>query len=150
MSNKKLKVAFLLLFIIIFIGASIFKIYKTYSTEEIPPEVLAIQQKSQDLPVSGEIIDGTRVIEVKAMQYSFIPDPIVVNKGEKVKFIIESVDIVHGFAISAYGIFEEDILPGNPREVEIIANNVGIFDAACSTFCGSGHRKMEAKFIVKE
>lgn len=150
MISKNPKIILLLLFIVVFVGAGIFKIYKTNRPEEIFSEVLKIQEKVQSLPLSGEVINGTRVINVKAMQYNFIPDPIVVNKGEKVKFIIESVDIVHGFAISAYGIFEDNILPGYPREIEIIANNAGIFDVACSTFCGAGHREMEAKFIVKE
>lgn len=140
----------LLIFIIVFVGSGAYKLYSLNQKEDIPEKVIKIQQKIQNFSLSGEIIDGVRVINIKAFQYSFDPDPIVVNKGESVKFIVDSVDVVHGFAISSYNIFESDIFPGSPREIEFVANNAGKFETTCSTFCGGGHREMEAVFIVKE
>ena len=145
-----MKKILLLIFIIIFISSGGYKLYRLNQKEDIPKEVIKIQQETQNFPLGGEIIDGVRIVKIRAYQYSFDPDPIVVNKGESVKFIVDSVDVVHGLTISSYNIFETDIFPGSPREIEFIANDAGKFEVTCSTFCGSGHRNMIGEFIVKE
>ena len=53
-----------------------------------------------DIPSVGD----TKVIEIKASQYLFEPAEIVVNKGDKVKLILKSVDVPHGIAIKDYNV----------------------------------------------
>lgn len=55
----------------------------------------------KDLSPSGELKDGVRVVEVKARQFEFEPETIVVRKGEKVRLEVTSEDVKHGIAISA-------------------------------------------------
>ena len=114
------------------------------------------QQKPEDLvgqgtPVpegnavsSGEIKEFT----MTAKQFAFTPETIEVNKGDKVKLTITSMDVPHGFSIPEYSI-NERLNPGKPVTIEFTANKEGTFTAFCSVFCGSGHSNMKGKLIVK-
>ena len=93
---------------------------------------------------SGEI----KEIKVTAKQFAFEPSTIEVNKGDKVKLIVTSVDVPHGIAIPEYGI-NERIDPGKPVTIEFTADKEGTFTAFCSVFCGSGHSNMKGKIIVR-
>lgn len=100
---------------------------------------------------SGKIVDGVRVIEVVTFKYGFDPDPVFVNEGDSVQFIVTSVDVPHGFQISPnYGIREDSIQMNEKRVVELVADEVGVFDMLCSSYCGSDHSVMKGKFIVKK
>ena len=87
-------------------------------------------------------------INVVAKQFSFTPDTIIVNKGDKVKLILTSEDVEHGFAISEYGI-NEKFSKENSALVEFTADKAGEFEIRCSVVCGSGHSGMKGKLIVQ-
>ncbi len=92
---------------------------------------------------------GTAVKEFKitAKQFQFEPSTIEVNKGDKVKLVITSMDVPHGFAISEYGI-NERLDPGKPVTVEFTADKQGTFTTFCSVACGAGHGNMKGQLIV--
>lgn len=52
--------------------------------------------------LSGALQEGVRVIEVTASKYKFVPDPIVVRLGEKIRLIVDSTDVTHGMAITEF------------------------------------------------
>lgn len=124
------------------------------------------QQKPEDLvgqgtPVSQEVPAGDAKVEEKvvadgavkeftitAKQFQFEPSTIEVNKGDKVKLVITSTDVPHGFKIAEYGI-NERLEPGKPTTIEFTADKQGTFTTFCSVFCGSGHSGMKGKLIVK-
>ena len=85
---------------------------------------------------------------ITAKQFSFTPDTIEVNKGDKVRLIVTSTDVPHGIAIPEYGI-NERLEPGKPVTIEFTADKQGSFAAFCSVICGAGHRDMKGKLIVK-
>jgi cytochrome c oxidase subunit II len=97
--------------------------------------------------LSGKIENGVRVIEVKASRYKFEPDPIVVKLGEKVRIMVTTADVEHGFAISEYKV-NLDISPGETRTAEFTADKAGEFTEYCTVFCGPGHMGMRGRFIV--
>lgn len=95
----------------------------------------------------------TQNVEVKefkitAKQFAFEPSTIEVNKGDKVRLIVTSMDVPHGIAISEYGV-NERLNPGEPVTIEFTAEKEGTFTTFCSQFCGSGHGNMKGKIIVK-
>lgn len=92
--------------------------------------------------------EAVKEINVVAKQFSFNPDPIIVNKGDKVKLILTSEDVEHGFAIVEYGI-NKRFSKENPVIVEFTADKTGEFRIFCSVFCGSGHSSMKGKLIVQ-
>lgn len=96
---------------------------------------------------SGKIEDGVRVIKVTAAKYKFTPDLIVVKFGEKVRFILVSVDVTHGLAISEFKV-KTDIRPKETAVVEFTANKEGTFRIFCNVYCGPGHSHMHGTLIV--
>lgn len=86
--------------------------------------------------------------KITARQFQFEPSTVEVNKGDKVKLIITSVDVPHGFSVPEYGI-NERLDPGKPVTIEFTADKQGTFTAFCSVFCGSGHSGMKGKIVVR-
>ena|SRR3989344_4542175 len=106
-----------------------------------------------EVEATGELIDGVRVIEITAFQYGFDPKLIVVNKGEKIKIIVNAVDVPHGFEIEGYTMHEYDIetviRPGIPLEIEFTADEEGVWEFICTIYCGFGHSQMKGIFVVR-
>ena len=93
---------------------------------------------------SGEV----KEFKLTAKQFAFEPSTIEVNKGDRVKLTVTSLDVPHGIAIPEYGI-NERLDPGNEVKIEFTAEKEGTFTAFCSVFCGSGHSSMKGKIVVK-
>lgn len=112
------------------------------------------KKKFDSLPLSGKVLNGVREIELKALQYRWEPENIVVSKGDKVRLAVTSVDVPHGFEL------EGIVIPGwNPDNVikegdkvtfELTAEEAGTWDIVCTGYCGPGHPGMKGKYIVRE
>jgi len=100
------------------------------------------------LEPSGELDNDVRVITATAFRYNFDPNPIVVNQGERVKIVMTSTDVTHGFLLPDYKI--NTLLPvGRPTTIEFVADKQGTFKFLCSVVCGSGHGSMKGKLVVR-
>ncbi|MCM8779365.1 MAG: cupredoxin domain-containing protein [Candidatus Omnitrophica bacterium] len=106
------------------------------------------QEEEKELVPSGELKDGVREVEVKAFQYGFSPDPIIVNKGEKIRLKVTSTDVTHGILIPEYKI-NVTLPPGETKVVEFLADKEGEFMLHCSVYCGIGHGRMHGRLIVR-
>lgn len=80
--------------------------------------------------------------KISAFKYYFDPNVITVKRGDRVKIIIDNVDVLHGIKIP------ELSLSGN-EVVEFTADKNGEFIWYCNTYCGSDHRQMQGKLIVQ-
>lgn len=87
-------------------------------------------------------------IRMTARKYTFHPDVITVNKGDRVQLVITAMDHDHGIAIPAFGV-NQRLKRGVPTTVSFVASKTGIFPFHCSVFCGLGHRHMKGKLVVK-
>ena len=117
-------------------------------------KIVAYEKEKYDkLPVSGRLIEGTRVVEIQAYQFYFEPATVVVNKGEKIRLIISAEDVPHGFEIEGIHIdgydIETVIRKGFPLTLEFTADEEGIWDMICTIYCGFGHSTMKGTFIVR-
>lgn len=77
------------------------------------------------------------------------PDVIRVTQGDTVRLRLTSADVVHGFALKAYGIEMHEVYPGKVKTIEFVADKPGTFLFACTIPCDSGHREMEGELIVE-
>lgn len=75
--------------------------------------------------LSGELVDGVRVVKVEAFRYGFNPDPIIVKEGEYVRLEITTNDVKHGLSIKDYKV-NVAIPKGETKTVEFLANKVGV------------------------
>ncbi|MBI2558544.1 cupredoxin domain-containing protein [Candidatus Woesearchaeota archaeon] len=114
---------------------------------EVPGQKQPIIEEpaTKDTEVSGI---NVKEFKITAKQFSFTPSTIEVNKGDKVRLIVTSMDVPHGIAIKEYGI-NERLEVGKPVTIEFTADKEGTFTAYCSVFCGSGHSGMKGNLIVK-
>ena len=107
----------------------------------------------KDNPLSGTVIDGVRVITLKANQFYFSPSTVVVNKGERVRLIVSAEDVPHGFEIEGLTIpgynIETVIRPGFPVAIEFTPDEKGVWEIICTIYCGFGHSTMKGTFVVK-
>ena len=111
------------------------------------------QHKYDNTPATGTMVDGVRVIHLKASQFAFDPVLIIVNKGEKIKLIIEAIDVPHGFEIEGYDIPGYDIntviRKGIPLEITFMADHEGVWEFLCTIYCGYGHSHMSGVFVIR-
>src|SRR3989339_471697 len=63
---------------------------------------------------------------VKAFKYGYSPDLITVNKGDKVRIIIDNTDVLHGIRIPDLAIKGNEIL-------EFTANKEGEISCCCNS-----------------
>jgi cytochrome c oxidase subunit 2 len=105
------------------------------------------KQSNKKPELSGKVVDGVREIKVVASRYKFVPDPILVKLGEKVRLIVTTVDVTHGLSLPEFKI-NLGIEPGETETAEFVADKEGSFGFFCSVYCGPGHPDMHGKFIV--
>lgn len=89
-----------------------------------------------------------REINIEMKQFEIIPSTITVDKGDRVKLIIKTLDVVHGFSLPDFNVETGPISPGNTIVKEFTANKVGSFSFKCSVYCGSGHQGMQGLLII--
>ena len=95
-----------------------------------------------------EAIDSTRTIDVTVSRYAFAPERIEVHAGTPIRLNIVSVDGTHGFQVKALGLNASIPAGGRTVVVELTPTAVGTFEITCSEYCGRGHSRMKASFIV--
>ena len=74
------------------------------------------------------------------------PPTLVIPQGERVRYILTSHDVIHGFWIPAFMIQIQN-LPGVTNHLEFTANKIGEFPGRCNILCGRAHSQMV--FTVK-
>ncbi|PIN87528.1 cytochrome C oxidase subunit II [Candidatus Woesearchaeota archaeon CG10_big_fil_rev_8_21_14_0_10_32_24] len=107
---------------------------------DIPQEQPTTSTESQEESVVN--------INMVAKKWEFIPSEIKVKKGDKIKLTIYSEDVAHGIVLPEFDV-NLQFQPGETREVEFIADKVGIFTFSCNVFCGEGHGGMVGRLIVE-
>lgn len=93
--------------------------------------------------------DGPREILIRAHAWGFSPSVVHVKPGQTVRFVVESEDIRHGFALNELNM-NLPLFPGRQARSPALAVDLpeGTYAIHCSTFCGLGHPAMKAKLIV--
>jgi cytochrome c oxidase subunit 2 len=69
------------------------------------------------------------------------PPTLYLPQGEKVRFTLDSNDVVHGFWIPAFMIQMQN-LPGVTNKLEFTANKLGTYPGRCNILCGRNHAQM--------
>ncbi|SNQ62031.1 cupredoxin domain-containing protein [Candidatus Methanoperedens nitratireducens] len=88
------------------------------------------------------------VITVEAKQFTYTPNIIEVNKGDRVTIRFISTDVHHGLYIDGYEL-ETNARPGQDGSITFTANETGKFTMRCSVTCGAFHPYMTGYLRVK-
>lgn len=98
--------------------------------------------------VEPEVKPVTRTVNMTAKQWVFEPARVIVNQGDTVVLNITSVDVDHGFSLSAFGV-NVKLAPNTTETVTFVADKKGSFTFSCNVFCGSGHGSMKGTLVVE-
>lgn len=149
MSKKSLILLGTLILIIISIGFFYFNSYESQSQGEaiLIDEIVAEVETTPEPEQKPESIPEVKEFIITAKRFDFTPETITVNQGDKVRLIVTSIDVTHGFLISEYGV-NERLAPEKTKIIEFTADKKGEFPIICNVACGSGHSNMRGKLIV--
>ena len=73
-----------------------------------------------------------KIVNVEAGSFYFKPNEIRVKKGEKVKIVMTSKDMMHDFTIDELGVKLPITKAGTTNSVEFVATKAGTFEFYCS------------------
>ncbi|HEX7017664.1 MAG TPA: cupredoxin domain-containing protein [Patescibacteria group bacterium] len=93
---------------------------ETMETTEAAPEAM-MESESE-----------VRTINLEAGSFYYKPDVIRVKKGETVRLVMNSVDMMHDFNIEELGVKLPITRAGETNTVEFTANEIGSFEYYCS------------------
>ncbi|MET8690414.1 cytochrome c oxidase subunit II [Streptomyces sp. NPDC004732] len=62
-------------------------------------------------------------------------------KGEKVRFVLTSRDVIHSFWVVPF-LMKQDVIPGHTNAFEVTPNREGTFMGKCAELCGVDHSRM--------
>ena len=83
-------------------------------------------------PKKGEIVDDYLLK---------VDNPLVVPVDKKVRIITTANDVIHAFAVPAFGI-KQDAIPGFVRDTWFRAEKIGDYHGQCQELCGKEHAYM--------
>jgi heme/copper-type cytochrome/quinol oxidase subunit 2 len=66
---------------------------------------------------------------------------MVIPLGERIRFTVDSNDVIHGFWIPEFMI-QVEARPGLPSRLEFTADKLGDFKGRCNILCGRSHSQM--------
>ncbi|HSR71187.1 MAG TPA: cytochrome c oxidase subunit II [Kiloniellales bacterium] len=77
--------------------------------------------------------------------------PVVLPVDTKIRLLITAADVLHSFALPAFGI-KLDAVPGRTNETWVEITREGTYYGQCSEICGTGHAYMPimVKAVSKE
>lgn len=67
-----------------------------------------------------------------------VDNRLVVPVDTKIRVLVTGADVIHAFAVPAFGI-KRDAIPGRLNETWFKATKIGVFYGQCSELCGVGH-----------
>jgi cytochrome c oxidase subunit II len=97
---------------------------------------------------AGTAREADREIRMVTRQFEYDPPEIVIRQGERVRLVIESADVTHGFGIPEWQI-NRQVLPGRPLVIELRPDRPGRYQIVCTVFCGTGHGDHKGWIVVE-
>ncbi len=111
------------------------------------------QHKYDNMSASGIMLDGVRVINVTIRNFSYSPDVIIVNQGERVELVLNAIGAPQGFEAEGMqmGGYNANtvINPGSPVTISFSASTAGEWIIHSPVYSGFGHDSMTGIFVVR-
>lgn len=85
---------------------------------------------------------------IVAYTFGFLPQKMSVPEGANVRFVVTSMDVVHGFTIPGKTNVNFMVLPGHVTEASQVFHKAGRYLVLCNEYCGTGHQYMTTHILV--
>ncbi|WP_431960031.1 aa3-type cytochrome oxidase subunit II [Actinacidiphila sp. bgisy160] len=113
----------------------------TPAAGKVPAELSSIPAKKLDAPAGA---DGVYDFGTPASkdQDTGNPGPTLwLPKGESVRFVLTSRDVIHSFWVVPF-LMKMDVIPGHTNVFQVTPNKEGTFVGKCAELCGVDHSRM--------
>lgn len=67
-----------------------------------------------------------------------VDNRVIIPAGKVVRFMITAADVIHSFAVPAFGV-KKDAIPGKVNETWVKVDKPGVYYGQCSELCGVKH-----------
>jgi len=126
------------------------------SPDAFQAKVAEYKNAAGALDVDGEslLVPQGKDVYLGALQWAWDGLPAILQPGETYRFHLGSYDVQHGLSIRRATNLSQQIslqvLPGYEWVVEMSFDDPGTYHVICNEFCGTGHRSMHGRFVVRE
>ncbi len=157
--NTTVEIIWTVLPVMILVGISLFSFRLLFAYHDMPTPDLTVKATGNqwnwayeypDQGVPEYISNMLPETEAQAQGVPFrlaVDEPIVVPVGQTVRVLVTAADVIHAFALPAFGL-KTDAIPGRVNETWFRAEREGIFYGQCSELCGVDHAFMPIQINV--
>jgi cytochrome c oxidase subunit 2 len=160
--NTLIEIVWTVLPVLILVGISLFSFRLLFAYHDMPTPDLTVKATGNQWNWSYEYPDQGIAeyvssmipedeIAARGMPHSLYrlaaDEPIVVPVGKTVRVLVTASDVIHAFALPAFGL-KTDAVPGRVNETWFRADRVGTFYGQCSELCGVDHAFMPIQINV--
>jgi len=109
---------------------------------EVPKELAAIPDRfRKDFPKNADGVYDYGIPGTRNPQTGNPGPTLWLPKGERVRFILTSRDVIHSFWVVPF-LMKQDVIPGHTNAFEVTPNQEGTFLGKCAELCGVDHSRM--------
>ena len=157
--NTVVEIVWTVLPVLILVGISLFSFRLLFAYHDMPTPDLTVKATGNQWNWAYEYPDqgiaeyiSNMLPEAEArsrnVPYRLAADePIVVPVGQVVRVLVTGSDVIHNFALPAFGL-KTDAVPGRVNETWFRAERTGVFYGQCSELCGVDHAFMPIQINV--
>ena len=157
--NTLIEIIWTVLPVMILVGISLFSFRLLFAYHDMPTPDLTVKATGNQWNWAYEYPDQGIAEYISAMlpedeaRARNVPyrlaasEPIVVPVGKTVRVLVTAADVIHAFALPAFGL-KTDAVPGRVNETWFRAERTGVFYGQCSELCGVDHAFMPIQINV--
>jgi len=157
--NTAVEVVWTVLPVMVLVGISLFSFRLLFAYHDMPEPDLTVKATGNqwnwayeypDQGVSEYVSNMLPEDEARARNVPYLlaaDEPMVVPVGQTVRVLVTAADVIHSFALPAFGL-KTDAIPGRVNETWFKADRTGIFYGQCSELCGTDHAFMPIQINV--
>ena len=145
--NTLIEVAWTLIPVLILVGIAVPSFRLLFLQLDIPKADLTVKATGKQwywsyaYPDNGKFEFDSLLAEDKQPRLLGVDNELVVPVNKVVVVQVTGADVIHSFAVPAFGI-KIDAIPGRLNETWFKATKVGMFYGQCSELCGKDHSFM--------
>ena len=157
--NTLIEIIWTVVPVMILVGVSLFSFRLLFAYHDMPTPDLTVKATGNqwnwgyEYPDQGvaefiSVMLPEDVAQAQNVPYRLaVDEPIVVPVGKTVRVLVTASDVIHSFALPAFGL-KTDAVPGRVNETWFRAERTGVFYGQCSELCGVDHAFMPIQINV--
>jgi cytochrome c oxidase subunit 2 len=145
--NTLIEVAWTLIPVLILVGIAVPSFRLLFEELDIPKADLTVKATGKQwywsyaYPDNGKFEFDSLLAQDKMPRLLGVDNELVVPVNKVVRVQVTGADVIHSFAVPAFGI-KIDAIPGRLNETWFKATKIGMFYGQCSELCGRDHAFM--------